>query len=660
MMVSKRWRYFILAESRLWTIISLKTCKYDINERVTWQLSLSGSLALTIYVSPSFNEWAVVRSGLIKHRERIETIALDYFYQAFGENQSPPLVREMLRDLSPLPNLFTLGPAIGPIQIWADIDEIVDLCGSLKRLPNVPLTGRTIRRMKGRLDLREVKTCDSISIISPILEKVLNVSEVECRPSGAFNRHEQSDSSTLKMNPKSNAPLPWKKLVYELFSHPFPVSFLRRLPMLTFLNIRTGFDTLKTILAMLHNLSNMKDLKLSSYIKDQDSLISPHKILPNSSIRVLHLDVYYISTPMAGAQWSGGANEILEMVFAGVPHAETIHLRTNLPQSFQFLTLDGFKQVRDLELDCNEGIGLIVSPVELPSQVVNVVLMCPPSTITFFRSTSVRSLYYRNMSTLYTNPEGKVDFHPPIATSNWPRLETAQLDTRVFDWKQSGLSSLRSINLSVEWNSKHVDHTLTSFLCELALRPGSYPILEKITLFECPEWDILVIMLERRNLLADSYIQPITSLTVPGKCPSHIYQLISDLVEGKWLPRPTNKELSLAGNVKAILDPTSPGCLKCHRMLRACNEPIIDNGEDPNLYEDDDTMLLRLQEYPDEDEEILSTWDTRVKLWDDLERLAKFREPTCHPGYIPMKTIDRNLSRNPDPIWDLKYSVRII
>ncbi|PVF98530.1 hypothetical protein CPB86DRAFT_672854, partial [Serendipita vermifera] len=56
-MVSKRWRYFVLSEPSHWTTISLKKCKYEIDERVTWQLNLSGSLPLTIVISPSFDRW---------------------------------------------------------------------------------------------------------------------------------------------------------------------------------------------------------------------------------------------------------------------------------------------------------------------------------------------------------------------------------------------------------------------------------------------------------------------------------------------------------------------------------------------------------------------------------------------------------------------------
>ncbi|PVF94698.1 hypothetical protein CPB86DRAFT_685872, partial [Serendipita vermifera] len=95
---------------------------------------------------------------------------------------------------------------------------------------------------------------------------------------------------------------------------------------------------------------------------------------------------------------------------------------------------------------------------------------------------------------------------------------------------------------------------ITSFIRELAYRPESYPSLEDIALKECPEWDILMIMLERRNLLTGPSIQPIQKLRLPSKFPRYIFRIVRDLLRCKWAVRPSNKELSMAGNAEIILD----------------------------------------------------------------------------------------------------------
>ncbi|PVF98529.1 hypothetical protein CPB86DRAFT_678343, partial [Serendipita vermifera] len=130
----------------------------------------------------------------------------------------------------------------------------------------------------------------------------------------------------------------------------------------------------------------------------------------------------------------------------------------------------------------------------------------------------------------------------------------------------------------------------------------------------CPEWDILAIMLEHRNLLADSSIRRIKKVSIHAACSPSICQDISDLLKGKWLQRP-KKELSLAGSARNILDLETPGCLMCHRMLRVCNEPTTKRAWKLTKWYKDDAVLPRLQKYPDNDKEILDTWETRIKLW---------------------------------------------
>ncbi|PVF91368.1 hypothetical protein CPB86DRAFT_719544, partial [Serendipita vermifera] len=96
--------------------------------------------------------------------------------------------------------------------------------------------------------------------------------------------------------------------------------------------------------------------------------------------------------------------------------------------------------------------------------------------------------------------------------------------------------------------------SITSFIRELAYSPESYPSLEDIALNECPEWDILMIMLERRNLLAGPSIQRIRKLQLPSLFSGYIFRIIRDLLGCKWTARPSNKELSMAGNAEIITD----------------------------------------------------------------------------------------------------------
>ncbi|PVF90976.1 hypothetical protein CPB86DRAFT_667659, partial [Serendipita vermifera] len=127
----------------------------------------------------------------------------------------------------------------------------------------------------------------------------------------------------------------------------------------------------------------------------------------------------------------------------------------------------------------------------------------------------------------------------------------------------------------------------------------------------CPELDILVIMLERRNLLQGPSIKKIKKISLSSTCSLRIQKIISVLLGGRWVERPSNKDLSLAGNVDVLLDLTLPGCYMCHRGLRFCDAPVQNVPKEGNTQ----GLLEALQVYPEDEDEILSSWSDRALLW---------------------------------------------
>ncbi|PVF92482.1 hypothetical protein CPB86DRAFT_791119 [Serendipita vermifera] len=144
-MVSKRWRNCILSECRLWTIISLKPCNYDMAKMIAWQLKFSGNLPLTLVVQHPFDRWKEVHPVLIKHGQRIESIVLSGF-PPHGYTQAPWLVRQIISDLAPLPNLQEMGHTIYPISQWKDLPDILNLCGSLNDSTKFPSPQKCFER----------------------------------------------------------------------------------------------------------------------------------------------------------------------------------------------------------------------------------------------------------------------------------------------------------------------------------------------------------------------------------------------------------------------------------------------------------------------------------------------------------------------------------
>ncbi|PVF94329.1 hypothetical protein CPB86DRAFT_662286, partial [Serendipita vermifera] len=131
----------------------------------------------------------------------------------------------------------------------------------------------------------------------------------------------------------------------------------------------------------------------------------------------------------------------------------------------------------------------------------------------------------------------------------------------------------------------------------------------------CPEWDIFMIMLERRNLLTGPFVKRISSVHFPFPLPPQLFPSIRDILAGKWTTRPSNLALSLAGNSERILDLSLPGCYLCHRALRVCHALVRTNSN--TLFSDvvREQQGSRMQEYPDNEEQILATWRERAELW---------------------------------------------
>jgi hypothetical protein len=549
-MVSKRWRAFALSEPRLWNVIALKSKRCNMAEGIAWQLSLSGNLPLTLEFTNPFDQWAEVRSELSKHRDRIESIALFGFPLQFRDSQSPQAVRQVLEDLAPLPNLRQIGHSFSDTGRWDDLANILDRFSSLRRLPYAPLTSQVLQDMKERPDLHEVRTCDSIYTISPVIAVIPGVKKVVFR--SHFGGHREPEQSTWT-EPESNRQLPRTGFTYDAYSTPLPVSFLHRLPLVTSLEITTSFVALKETVRILHNFSKLEHFRCSIAVHMGDILSPPDTISPNYSVQSLHVSIYYPSLNRVGEDLASKAVVIPEMIFNAVPSAKSIIYSTGeVPHALRFLSLDGLASVKELYMFFQGDLEPLTSTIDLPPQVEHISLSCQQTSISCIRSTSARKLH---CSHEFLEPFNDQNISV-LNSLNWPAIETANVDANMFDWKRSALHTLQGITLQERRAGDFIDSSITLFLRELACNPDSFPSLREITLDGYPEWDVLVIMLEHRNLLADPHIQRIEKVGIPIFTPIFICRTISNLLKSKWLPRPSNKELSLAGNAETILEPT--------------------------------------------------------------------------------------------------------
>jgi hypothetical protein len=84
--------------------------------------------------------------------------------------------------------------------------------------------------------------------------------------------------------------------------------------------------------------------------------------------------------------------------------------------------------------------------------------------------------------------------------------------------------------------------------------PSTCPSLSEIKFRRCfPDWDILFLMLEKRNFMMDSAVSLIRRITVPF-IPSELRVPLASLLGGIYTERPANNDLSMGGARELLLD----------------------------------------------------------------------------------------------------------
>ncbi|KIM22575.1 hypothetical protein M408DRAFT_28616 [Serendipita vermifera MAFF 305830] len=135
-----------------------------------------------------------------------------------------------------------------------------------------------------------------------------------------------------------------------------------------------------------------------------------------------------------------------------------------------------------------------------------------------------------------------ISYPPPShKMQNLGVLRIQMVQTTSFD--PDNFSSLRSISFRA-WSQQDV--WASELLEEIILRPNILPSLEQFGLEGIfIEWDILILMLERRNLVAERGTARIKTLIFKGPLSYELLYPITQLLKGKFPKRPSLEELSV-------------------------------------------------------------------------------------------------------------------
>lgn len=643
-MVSRKWQRFILSEPLLWNFISLDNFQ-DMHARLSLQLDLSRDLPLTIAIKLPLEGWEFIKLDLISHHTRIYTIVLDVkrgIYHNYDTRRHANDIRKFLDDMGHLPNLRRLGSSFGHSDELYDIKEVLHRFPSLMEMPGVVFTANDLRLAKDRLNMHTLTTYEDPKIVLPMAQTAIHLKGVHLMSNGllldATLQEEFQTGSTLSLT----TPLHWTILTHQRYWDPIPVSFLSRLSSLVSLDMWVRTKAIYDVANIVHQLHNLYEVRLHLRIHSNDQLSSPTRLAPNVSVQSLELKI--VCRFHSDAQQHNGdfdnkisahIDEIASTLLRVMPKlrvntlatiAYNTYARNTYPLFLFDGTFNGNFNGEKLNLTFQECKLIPKGKSPIPSSVHDLdVYLHGRDSFDFLGSKFIKKLTISLYNAVTeTRKSGKVNM---IDLELWPSLESFRIVNGIVQWSRSSLVFLRNVVIGNDFIPT-VHNASTSFLRDIACRPESYPSLEEITLHGILEYDILMIMLERRNLLTGSSIKKITKLHLIKPYPSQICLILLTLLECKWIERPRNRELSLAGNAEIILDLSLPGCYACHRRFRPCNAPVrID--QPPMTESERHSILERLQEYPISNDEILETWDARVRLWDTLNKDGGGRVKAC-------------------------------
>ncbi|PVF92872.1 hypothetical protein CPB86DRAFT_743617 [Serendipita vermifera] len=633
MMVSRKWRQFIVSEPILWNYIRLVGRK-STSFNLRLHLYRSTGLTITIRLDLLSTNWKSIYPDLLINRDRISEIAFNGNMFRDGEDRDG--LRQILKDLGPLTNLRRLRHISEHRDgcYRQNIPCILDYCPTLDEISGFEFSSEDLKMVKGQWSIPELLTRDGLASIVSIAKRIRSIRQItfmpplSLEPDIMFQSLEQRNE--IEWTPLTDG-LEWTHLTYLQQGSPAFISLLHSLRGLLHLDITSDLSTVKDTISMIHHLPQLVTFKAFIDLARGDFLLPTDDLHPNFQVQALDLtisnrDFYeHLGDSPEQNQLVQDANQTIKAILQVFPNVSSLTLSLpNIP-ALSFDLLQETYTGDEMYLDVRYYHVTAITETKVPSSIKKLILCCPVDLVPALSSSSVMHL-----DILWSETDHYEDSPPVLeermGLDSWPSLDTLTIAKHCVRWNGHYHSSLRRIVLLRARGSPQSFDEVTAFIRDLAQRTESYPFLEEIELGDWPEWDILIIMLERRNLLANHNIKPLMKLRLPSPLPSNIHRILKELMQCKWTERPSNKELSLAGNVETILNPDIPGCYKCHRILRECSVETAEWNWGVGF---ESPVPESMKEYPDKDEEVLESWDERSKLWENVYDSLQWREQAC-------------------------------
>jgi hypothetical protein len=541
MLVSKRWLQSIINTPFLWTTILLNMNIPDNLSRIKTYLKLSKELPVFLRITIPFPGWIETVPFLAENRHRISVIEINSRTLKYGNSkEAVSEIETFLNDLLPLPklwrvDLFGMNSSPGTPSL---VQKLLLGCPSFSSIININIT-KDILELNSALRLQSFQTTQDLS--SLVQKRFPNLFDIKFSHSSTQPSTESTTGDHL---------LAWQHLGF--INIPPPLSIISRLTNLVTFDSQVSGPILKELLCRLHRMVRLSKLTLRVAYEEQYKAQLPSDAEIKPCYRATILDMSFnsiLGTRLAINDVRIYFDRVQELVVKALPSIEELSIRSAHVVPTQLMDCRTFPRLSTLHLD---SIPHLNADITLSPSIENLYFIDSHNWLVGFPKLSSSSIQRLNVDS-WPHP---TKFEP----ERWPALTSLTISVHHVTEMSTRFEYLRNlvlrVSVSLYARLDPADDSITRFCRNLAMNPTQLPVLESLCLGQLPEWDILFIMLERRNVTKTQGISKLKKITLPSHYPKELLGPIYDLIIGKFATRPSNWDLSFAGNVELLEDIT--------------------------------------------------------------------------------------------------------